>query len=78
MWVGMEGVGEDEWPGERGYREGEAGEPGLGLRNPSCGGWAAEAECRGNGEETAQQESEGRRQCVLMKPDVEKISRRLR
>lgn len=41
--MGMEGVGEDEWPGERGYR-GEAGEPGLGLRNRSCGGWAAEAE----------------------------------
>lgn len=32
------------WPGEPGYREGEAGEPRLGLRNPSCGDWAKEAE----------------------------------
>lgn len=32
------------WPGERGYGEGEEGEPTLGLRSPSCSGWAEEAE----------------------------------
>lgn len=41
------------WPRERGCR-GEAGELGLGLRNPGLPGWAEEAECKGDGEDVGQ------------------------